>query len=60
MQLVCRTYCIMLVDWAKGVIVVLAGIVVVEEEHWKVKFQKISSTWLLKKIVFWFREREGE
>ena len=50
----------MLVDWAKGVLVVLAGIVVVEEEHWKVKFQKISSTWLLKKIVFWFREREGE
>ena len=47
----------MLVDWAKGVVVVLVGIVVVEEEHWKVEFQKISSAWLLKKIVFWFRGR---
>ena len=49
MQLVRRTYHIMLVDWAKGVAVVLAGIVVVEE-HWKVEFQKISSAWLLKKM----------
>ena len=57
MQLVCRTYCIMLVDWAKGLAVVLAGIVVVEEEHWKVEFKKISSAWLLKKIEFWFRAR---
>ena len=50
MQLVCRTYRIMLVDWAKEVAVVLAWIVVVEEEHWKVEFQKISSAWLLKKM----------
>ena len=57
MQLVCRTYCIMLVDWAKGLAVVLAGIVVVEEEHWKVEFKRISSAWLLKKIEFWFRVR---
>ena len=57
MQLVRRTYHIMLVDWAKGVAVVLAGIVVVEEEHWKVEFQKISSAWLLKKMVFWFKAR---
>ena len=57
MQLVCRTYRIMLVDWAKEVAVVLAWIVVVEEEHWKVEFQKISSAWLLKKIAFWFRAR---
>ena len=57
MQLVRRTYHIMLVDWAKGVAVVLVGIVVVEEEHWKVEFQKISSAWLLKKMVFWFRTR---
>ena len=47
----------MLVNWAKGVVVVQAGIVVVEEEHWKVEFQKISSAWLLKKIEFWFRVR---
>ena len=47
----------MLVDWAKGVVVVLVGIVVVEEEHWKVEFQKISSTWLLKQITFWFKAR---
>ena len=47
----------MLVDWAKGVVVVLVGIVVVEEEHWKVEFQKISSAWLLKKITFWFKAR---
>ena len=57
MQLVCRTYRIMLIDWSKGVAVVLVWIVVVEEEHWKVEFQKISSVWLLKKIVFWFRAR---
>ena len=57
MQLVCRTYCIMLVDWAKGLAVVLAGIVVVEEEHWKVEFKKISLAWLLKKVEFWFRAR---
>ena len=47
----------MLADWAKGVVVVLVGIVVVEEEHWKVEFQKISSTWLLKQITFWFKAR---
>ena len=47
----------MLVNWAKGVVVVQAGIVVVEEEHWKVEFQKISSAWLYEKIVFWFRVR---
>ena len=47
----------MLVDWAKGVVVVLVGIVVVEEEHWKVEFQKISSAWLLKKITFCFKAR---
>ena len=57
MQLVCRTYRIMIIDWAKGVAVVLVWIVVVEEEHWKVEFQKISSAWLLKKIEFWFRVR---
>ena len=57
MQLVRRTYRIMLVDWAKEVAVVLTWIVVVEEEHWKVEFQKISSAWLLKKMVFWFRTR---
>ena len=50
-----RTYHIMLVDWVKEVAIVLVGIVVVEEEHWKVEFQKISSVWLLKNIVFWFR-----
>ena len=55
--MVCRTYCMMLVDWAKGLAVVLAGIVVVEDKHWKVEFQKISSAWLLKKMVFWFRTR---
>ena len=54
-QLVRRTYHIMLVDWAEGVAVVLVGIVVVVEEHWKVEFKKISSVWLLKNIVFWFR-----
>lgn len=57
MQLVHRTYRIVLVDWAEGVAVVLAGIVVVEGEHWKVEFQKISSAWLLKKMVFRFRAR---
>ena len=57
MQLVRRTYHIVLVDWAEGVAVVLVGIVVLEEEHWKVEFQKISSVCLLKKIVFWFRAR---
>ena len=56
-QLVRKTYRIMLVNWAKGVVVVQAGIVVVEEEHWKVEFQKISSAWLYEKIVFWFRVR---
>ena len=38
-------------------VVVLTGIVVAKEEHWKVEFQKISSAWLLKKMVFWFRTR---
>ena len=57
MQFVRRTYHIMLVDWAEGVAVVLVGIVVVVEEHWKVEFKKISSVWLLKNIVFWFRAR---
>ena len=57
MQLVRRTYCIMLVDSVEGVVVVLVGIVVVEDKHWKVEFQKISSAWLLKKMVFWFRTR---
>ena len=38
-------------------VVVLVGIVVVEDKHWKVEFQKISSAWLLKKMVFWFRTR---
>ena len=52
-----RTYHIMLVDWVKEVAIVLVGIVVVEEEHWKVEFQKISSAWLYEKIVFWFRVR---
>ena len=52
-----RTYCIMLVDSVEGVVVVLVGIVVVEDKHWKVEFQKISSAWLLKKMVFWFRTR---
>ena len=57
MQFVRRTYHIMLVDWAEGVVVVLVGIVVVVEEHWKVEFKKISSVWLLKNIVLWFRAR---
>ena len=57
MQFVRRTYRILLINWAKGVAIVQAGIVVVEEEHWKVEFQKISSTWLLKKITFWFKAR---
>ena len=38
-------------------VVVLVGIVVVEDKHWKVEFQKISSAWLLKKMVFWFKAR---
>ena len=38
-------------------VVVLTGIVVAKEEHWKVEFQKISLAWLLKKMVFWFRTR---
>ena len=57
MQFVRRTYRILLINWAKRVVVVHAGIVVVEEEHWKAGFQKISLAWLLKKIVFWFRGR---
>ena len=57
MQFVRRTYRILLINWAKGVAIVQAGIVVVEEEHWKVEFQKISSAWLYEKIVFWFRGR---
>ena len=52
-----RTYCIMLVDSVEGVVVFLVGIVVVEDKHWKVEFQKISSAWLYEKIVFWFRVR---
>ena len=52
-----RTYYIMLVDSVEGVVVVLVGIVVVEDKHWKVEFQKISLAWLLKKITFWFKAR---